>query len=87
MIKTVWVVIQNVNAYNQFGSYLNAVFEKKPSVACLVDVLEIDKSTAAQIVAGNSRKSEDDALWYELVEIELGVSCVWKIGELGSLQK
>ena len=73
--KTVWILVKNVTAYNNFGVYFDAAFEKKPSVSCLMELLDIKEKIASAIVEG--KEQEHDSVWYELIETEYGVSRGW----------
>ena len=75
-MKTVWVLTQEINDYNQCGEYFVKVFAKKPSLGTLATclVLPTDMGKAIKltehVLNGGGRVDDEDS-WYFLREISL----------------
>ena len=70
--SAVWVVTEEVNAYDQFGEYLIGVFIEKPTVDQLQLLLpRLSVKAAEHLQQGGGRiKAEDE--WYYLTRLEVG---------------
>ena len=69
---TAWVLTSEVNEYDQYGEYFEAIWSHKPSLKQIEEYLEkenCDKSIASHILNGGGRKDVED-FWYHLKEIE-----------------
>ena len=66
-----WVVTRSVNDYNQDGDYLEGIFDHKPSVNELMELLECNEEYAEHVQNGGGRRYFD-GVWYFLTEMKSG---------------
>ena len=82
MQKTVWVITSSINAYDQEGDYLEAVFLQKPTRKDLLiyyfggsgenaNYTKQQHEKVSHMLTGGGRKEWED-YWEHLSELEVG---------------
>jgi len=74
-MKTVWIITEEYNEYDQHGQYFIAWFSEKPTVEQITKCLDCDDNTAIHVANGGGRRvfgvrHEDQ--WYHLKEVKEG---------------
>lgn len=70
-MKNVWVITNSVNAYDQYGDYLIAVFIEKPNIEQIIKLLKCNEIYALHILDQKGRFGTEDS-WYHLSELKEG---------------
>jgi hypothetical protein len=65
-MKTVWILTEEYNQYDQYGEYYRAAFQNKPTVDQLMK-FEMNEQTALHVQKGGGRIDTEDQ-WYHLRE-------------------
>lgn len=69
---TIWLLTRAINAYNQDGDYMVAVFPTKPSMEQLIAVGVPAKYTE-WVLGGGGRTKAYESEWFYLLEFPFGV--------------
>lgn len=72
-MKTVWMLTEEYNDYDQYGEYFLDVFETKPSREQLAEVINIlpNSEEMTRLLEGGGRSYRYEHQWYFLREIPL----------------
>lgn len=72
-MKTVWILTEEYNGYDQYGEYFLDVFETKPSREQLAEVINIlpDSKEMTRLLEGGGRSHKYEDQWYFLKEFPL----------------
>ena len=75
-MKTVWVLTESHNDYNQHGEYFSAVWLEKPTREDLIKVGIREEGRIDLLLAGekDGRMYNEDQ-WFDLEEVPLGKRC------------
>jgi len=66
-----WVITASINAYEQEGDYLVAVYKSKPTFKQLKTLLKEDDVTIGKLTRGGGRQNYEGS-WYHLSELKEG---------------
>lgn len=81
MSKKAWVLTREINQYDQDGEYFVAVFDKKPDLKKMAEVMRSENhgvggdvmdavSFLEHLLSGGGRRGVEDE-WYSLSEVDL----------------
>lgn len=67
-MKTVWILTEEFNAYDQYGEYFVAVFSERPHHAQL-SAHEVPQNRLRHVLNGGGRVGTEDR-WFHLRKVE-----------------
>lgn len=67
-----WVITKAYNEYDQFGDYLDMVFDHKPTIDELVEIWGCDEEYAEWLLTTGGGRKKIENCWYYLTELKNG---------------
>ena len=70
-MSKMFIVVREINEYNQEGAYFVAAYAKRPGFKQLKELLGESDEVCGRLTRGGGRKGREE-VWWSLVEVEDG---------------
>lgn len=67
-----WVITRKINEYNQHGSYLVGVFERRPSIEEICKMVDCGEKFAKYLIETGGGREGTEYTWYYLTKLKHG---------------
>lgn len=72
-MKNNWILLSEVNDYNQYGKYFIAFYVEKPTKEQIINTINCSEEKANHIINGGGRINTEN-VWYTLYNCHEGIN-------------